>query len=316
MNNNASSRDNVLETFRGMGPVLALFLLIIVLSVLLPPFRTLNNAMLVLRQASIVGFVAFGMTCVILTGGIDLSVGSIMALTAIISALLLQGGIPELMMIPAVLACGVFLGMVNGTTITLLRLQPFIATLIGMSVFRGFALIFSGGRPISGLRGFPVLEYMGRGVFLGVPAPVWLFAAVFAMFFFLLHGTTLGRRIYAVGSNPTAAQLTGVSIVKTKMFVYAISGLMASVSGMILVSRLGSAQPIMGYGFELEAIAAVALGGTSMAGGRGKIYGTIAGVLIISILSNGLNIMGISSYYQTVITGFVIFLAVLTDPNR
>ena len=249
---NASNREKMLESFRGMGPVLALLLLIIVLSILLPPFRTLNNAMLVLRQASIVGFVAFGMTCVILTGGIDLSVGSTMALTAIISALLIQGGIPEALAIPAVLACGLLLGLVNGVTITLLRLQPFIATLIGMSVFRGFALILSGGRPISGLREFsiPILEYMGRGVFIGIPAPVWLFAAVFAMFFFLLNMTTLGRRIYAVGSNPTAAQLTGVSIVKTKMFVYAVSGLMASVSGMILVSRLGSAQPIMGKGLS------------------------------------------------------------------
>jgi len=146
--------------------------------------------------------------------------------------------------------------------------------------------------------------------------PVWLFIAVFGLFLFLLQYTALGRRIYAVGSNTTAAQLAGVNITKTKMFVYAISGLMASVSGLILVSRLGSAQPIMGIGLELDAIAAVALGGTSLAGGRGKLYGTMAGVLIITILSNGMNIMGVSSYYQTVITGIVILLAVLADRNR
>ena len=316
MTGSASMREKFMDMLKGMGPVFALMALILVLSVLLPPFRTLTNAMLVLRQASIVGFVAFGMTGVILTGGIDLSVGSTLALTAIIGASLLAAGTPELAMIFIVLLCGFALGTINGLTITKLRLQPFIATLIGMSVFRGFALIITGGRSITGLRGFPVLEALGRGEFLGIPIPVWLLAVMFVLFFFLLGKTALGRRIYAVGSNSTAAHLVGVNITKTKLFVYAVSGLMASVSALILVSRLGSAQPIMGIGLELDAIAAVALGGTSMAGGRGKIYGTIAGVLIITILSNGMNIMGVSSYYQTVVTGFVIFLAVLSDPNR
>ena len=313
---NASAREKWAGMLKGMGATFALIALIAILSILLPQFRTLTNAMLVLRQASIVGFVAFGMTGIILTGGIDLSVGSILALTAIIAAVLLDSGVPELAVILIALICGLALGSLNGFTITKLRLQPFIATLIGMSVFRGFALIITGGRSVTGLRGFPILEALGRGVFLGVPIPVWLFAIVFGLFFFLLNKTALGRRIYAVGSNATAAHLAGVSITKTKFFVYAVSGLMAAVSGLILVSRLGSAQPIMGIGLELEAIAAVALGGTSMSGGRGKIYGTVAGVLIIAILSNGMNIMGVPSYYQTVVTGFVIFLAVLSDPNR
>ena len=316
MTGKAGTREKWMSMFKGMGSILALIILVTALSIYLPAFRTLTNAMLVLRQASIVGFVAFGMTGIILTGGIDLSVGSILALTAIIAALLLESGVPEVAVILIALICGLALGSLNGLSITKLRLQPFIATLIGMSVFRGFALILTGGRSVTGLRGFPILEALGRGVFLGVPIPVWLFAAVFVMFFFLLNKTTLGRRIYAVGSNATAAHLAGVNITKTKLFVYSISGLMASVSALILVSRLGSAQPIMGMGLELEAIAAVALGGTSMAGGRGKIYGTIAGVLIISILSNGMNIMGVPSYYQTVVTGFVILLAVLSDPNR
>jgi len=311
-----NTRKEWSKILNDMGSVFALLILIAVLSILLPQFRSATNAMLVLRQASITGFVAFGMTGVILTGGIDLSVGSSLAVTAIIGAMLLTAGVPELLMIPMVLACGLALGAVNGFTVTKLRLQPFVATLIGMSVFRGVALILSGGRAVSGLRGFPVLEALGRGDFLGVPMPVWLFIAVFGLFLFLLQYTALGRRIYAVGSNTTAAQLAGVNITKTKMFVYAISGLMASVSGLILVSRLGSAQPIMGIGLELDAIAAVALGGTSLSGGRGKLYGTMAGVLIITILSNGMNIMGVSSYYQTVITGIVILLAVLADRNR
>jgi len=310
------NREKWINMLKSMGAIYFLILLVAILSILMPQFRTLNNAMIVLRQASVTGFVAFGMTCVILTGGIDLSIGSTLALTAVIGALLLDAGVQEVVAILAVLCSGLALGALNGLTITKLRLQPFIATLIGMSVFRGLALILTGGRSVAGLTGFYVLETIGRGDFLGVPIPIWLMIVAFGLFFFLLHKTALGRRIYAIGSNATAAQLAGVSITKTKMFVYIISGLMASVSALILVSRLRSAQPIMGEGLELDAIAAVALGGTSMAGGRGRIFGTLAGVLIISILSNGMNILGVPSYYQTVVTGIVIFLAVLSDPNR
>ena len=315
MNENGSSYRKWIEVIKGLGSVIALIILILVMSIALPPFRTVNNVMLLLRQASINGLLAFGMTCVILTGGIDLSVGSTLALTSILAALMLVAGVPELAMIPLMLLSGLALGSINGLLITKLRLQPFIATLIGMAVFRGFALIFSEGRPISGLSG-PVLEAFGRGFFLRIPIPVWILGFMFCIFFFVLNKTTLGRRIYAVGSNSTAAQLAGVSITKTKMFVYAISGLMASMGGLILLSRLGSAQPTLGTGFELDAIAAVALGGTSMSGGRGQIYGTVAGVLIIAILSNGLNIMGVPSFWQDVVKGVVILLAVLSDPNR
>ncbi|MCL2248129.1 MAG: ribose ABC transporter permease [Oscillospiraceae bacterium] len=310
------NREKLVDMLKTMGAIFFLILLVTVLSIMMPQFRTLNNAMIVLRQASVTGFVAFGMTCVILTGGIDLSVGSVLALTAVIGAMMLDAGVNEIIAIFGTLAAGLALGSLNGFTVTKLRLQPFIATLIGMSVYRGLALILTGGRSIANLTGFYVLEAIGRGDFLGIPVPIWLMLVVFGLFFFLLHKTALGRRIYAVGSNATAAQLAGVSITKTKMFVYAVSGLMASVSALILVSRLRSAQPVMGVGLELDAIAAVALGGTSMAGGRGKIYGTLAGVLIISVLSNGMNIMGVPSYYQTVVTGIVILLAVLADPNR
>jgi len=316
MTESARNREKWIGMLRSMGAIYFLILLVVVLSILMPQFRTWNNAMIVLRQASVTGFVAFGMTIVILTSGIDLSVGSTLALTAVIGALMLDAGIPELIAILTVLCSGLALGTLNGFTVTKLRLQPFIATLIAMSIFRGMALIFTGGRSVANLTGFYVLEAIGRGDFLGIPIPIWLMLGVFALFFFLLHKTALGRRIYAIGSNPTAAQLAGVNITKTKLFVYAISGLMASISALILVSRLRSAQPVMGIGLELDAIAAVALGGTSMAGGRGRIFGTLAGVLIISILSNGMNIFGVHSYYQTVVTGIVILLAVLSDPNR
>jgi len=307
---------NRIDTIKSLGSVIALMLLVTILSIAQAQFRTTSNILVVLRQASINGLVAFGMTGVILTGGIDLSVGSVLGLTAMLAAGMMAAGVTELVAIPLALLLGAVFGLMNGLLVTKLRLQPFIATLITMSIFRGFILIYSEGRPISGLAGYPLLSMIGRGDFLGIPVPVWLLAVTFCIFLFILNKTTLGRRIYAVGSNPIAAELTGVSIHKTKIFVYAASGLMASLAGLILLSRLGSAQPTLGTGYELDAIAAVALGGTSMSGGRGRIYGTIVGVLIIAILSNGLNIMGVPAFYQEAIKGFVILLAVLSDPGR
>lgn len=201
------------------------------------------------------------------------------------------------------------------------RLQPFIATLISMTVYRGATMIFSGGKPISNLMGDNlfsnvVLSAVGKGAMLGIPVPVWILGVSFALVYFTLHNTTLGRRIYAVGSNDKAAALAGVSITRTKLIAYGFSGVFAALSGMILLSRLGSAQPTIGTGYELDAIAAVAVGGTSLSGWRGKIMGTLIGVLIIAVLNNGLNIIGVSSYYQSIVKGFVILIAVLSDKNR
>jgi ribose transport system permease protein len=185
-----------------------------------------------------------------------------------------------------------------------------------MTAYRGFCLIYGGGKPISGLGDLPLLNAVGRGSFAGVPIPVWILLLMFALFFFILNKTTLGRRIYAVGSNAVAARLAGVNIGRAKLFVYGVSGLMSALAGLVLLSRLGSAQPTLGSGYEIDAIAATALGGTSMSGGSGKIYGTMVGVLIIAILSNGLNILGVSSYYQDLVKSAVILLAVLSDRGR
>lgn len=305
-----------LKYIQDYGSLIALFMLIITIGIISPDFRTFGNFLSLLRQSAINGLIAFGMTAIILTGGIDLSVGSILALTSIICAHTIKMGIPAPIAMIVALIFGILLGLISGLMVTKSRLQPFIATLITMTGYRGITMILSGGRPISRLGDNIILNNIGKGSFIGIPIPVWILALFFILFLFILRSTILGRQIYATGSNSKAAELAGISINKVKLIVYATSGFMASLSGLILVSRLGSAQPTLGVGYELDAIAAVALGGTSMSGGRGKITGTLIGILIIAVLNNGLNIIGVSSYYQDVVKAFVIFLAVISDRNR
>lgn len=309
-------KNEILSRIQDFGALIALVLLILVIGVISPEFRTLNNFFSLLRQSSINGFIAFGMTCVILTGGIDLSVGSTLALSTALCAGMIRAGTPAPFAMFLALLIGTGFGVVSGALITKGRLQPFIATLITMTVFRGLTMIYMDGKPISNLGNSAFLKFFGRGSLFGIPFPVILFVAVFALFMFLLEYTTFGRRIYATGSNWKSAKLAGVNIDLTKLTAYAISGCMAALSGLILLSRLGSAQPTLGDGYELDAIASVALGGTSMNGGRGRVWGTFVGVLIIAVLNNGLNILGVTSYYQNVVKGIVILIAVLSDTKR
>lgn len=307
---------NIIQYLQDYGSFIALIFLVIVIGAISPDFRTVNNFLSLLRQSAINGLIAFGMTCVILTGGIDLSVGSVLALTSIVCAHTIKIGLPAPLSMLIALIFGIILGTISGLMVTKSRLQPFIATLITMTGYRGLTMILSGGKPISRLGNNLLLNQIGKGSFLGIPIPVWILIIFFAIFLFVLKKTVLGRQIYATGSNAKAAELAGININNIKLIVYAVSGFMASLSGLILVSRLGSAQPTLGSGYELDAIAAVALGGTSMTGGRGKITGTLIGILIIAVLNNGLNIIGVSSYYQDVVKALVIFLAVISDRNR
>lgn len=307
---------NIIQYLQDYGSFIALIFLVMVISIISPDFRTVNNFLSLLRQSAINGLIAFGMTCIILTGGIDLSVGSVLALTSIICAHIIKIGMPAPLSMLIALIFGIILGTISGLMVTKSRLQPFIATLITMTGYRGLTMILSGGRPISRLGDNLLLNQIGKGSFLGIPIPVWILIIFFAIFLFVLKKTVLGRQIYATGSNSKAAELAGINTNNIKLIVYAVSGFMASLSGLILVSRLGSAQPTLGSGYELDAIAAVALGGTSMTGGRGKITGTLIGILIIAVLNNGLNIIGVYSYYQDVVKALVIFLAVISDRNR
>lgn len=311
-----TNTKKITDRAQDFGALIALALLVMVISIVSPEFRTVKNFLSLLRQSSINGLIAFGMTCVILTDAIDLSVGSVLALSTALCAGMITAGVPAGLAMILALAIGTFLGAVSGILVTKGRLQPFIATLITMTVYRGVTMIFTGAKPISNLGDSFVLKLVGRGNFYRIPIPVILLLLAFAVFYLLLNKTTFGRAVYATGSNWKCAKLAGINIHRTKIAVYAISGFMASLSGLILLSRLGSAQPTLGEGYELDAIAAVALGGTSMSGGRGKIYGTFIGVLIIAVLNNGLNILGVSSYYQDVIKGLVILVAVLSDRKR
>lgn len=310
------------------GAFIALALLVIGLSLVSPEFRAPSNFMNLLRQATFNGLIAFGMTCVILSDGIDLSVGSTYALSAIVCAELIMHGMPAIVAILVALIVGTLLGVVSGILVTKGRLQPFIATLITMTAYRGLAMILTDGKPISRLAesltsGSFLFKALGKGNLVSIfneniklPIPALILILAFLAFYFFLNKTTYGRRIYATGSNAKCANLVGVNTSKIKISVYAISGFMSALAGLIMISRLNSAQPDMGSGFELDAIAAVALGGTSMSGGRGKITGTVAGVLIIAVLNNGLNIMEVQSYYQSVIKAIVILVAVLSDRKR
>ena len=307
---------------------LALVLLAVALCVISPEFRQVSNLLNLLRQAAFNGLIAIGMTCVILSDGIDLSVGSVFALAAIICAEMLVAGISAPVAILAALVVGTLLGLISGILVAKLRLQAFIATLITMTAYRGMAMIITDGKPISRLAnsiesegGAFLFKALGKGNLLlfesvKIPLPAIILVIMFGVFYFILNHTTFGRRIYATGSNAKCAKLVGVNTEETKMYVYAISGFLSALAGLMMISRVDSAQPTLGSGYELDAIAAVALGGTSMSGGRGKITGTIAGVLIIAMLNNGLNILGVTSYYQDVIKAIVILVAVLADSKR
>jgi len=308
------------------GAFIALAFLFILLSIISPEFRTGSNLLNLLRQASFNGLIAFGMTLVILSDGIDLSVGSVFALAAIIAAELIMAGLNAVLAVLIALVAGTLLGLVSGFLVAKCRLQAFIATLITMTAYRGLAKIITDGKPISRLAesatsGAFFFKALGKGNVLlfeavKVPIPAIILILAFLIVFFVLTKTTFGRRIYATGSNAKCANLVGVNTAKIKMACYGISGFLAALAGLMMCSRVNSAQPTFGDGYELDAIAATALGGTSMSGGRGKITGTIAGVLIIAALNNGLNILGVSSYYQDVIKAIVILVAVLSDSKR
>ena len=324
--NTLKNKKNLSAVLGEYGAFIALALLVIVLSVIEPSFRAPSNLMNLLRQASFNGLIAFGMTLVILSDGIDLSVGSVFALSAIICAELLMSGLPAFAAILIALIAGTLLGTISGLLVTKGRLQPFIATLITMTAYRGVAKIITNGKPISQLAantqsGSFLFKAMGKGSVLlfetiKIPIPAIILVLAFLIVYFILTKTTFGRRIYATGSNAKCANLVGVNTGKIKVACYAISGFLSALAGLLMISRLDSAQPTLGNGYELDAIAAVALGGTSMSGGRGKVTGTIAGVLIIAVLNNGLNIMDVSSYYQEVIKAIVILVAVLSDSKR
>jgi len=295
--------------FRRYGIVISFLLLCLVLSLLSDRFLTWTNILNVLRQSSINGIIAVGMTMVILTAGIDLSVGAILALTCVVTADLLQKGLPVPLAMLTGLALGAALGMFSGLLVSRLHIPPFIATLGLMTVSRGLALTYTQGRPITALPAS--FDFLGAGSIGPIPMPIIVAGLIFLIGYFILARTNLGFYIYALGDNPMAARLSGISVNKVILFVYALSGFLSALAGMVLTGRLDSAQPTAGYGYEFDAIAAVVVGGTSLAGGEGSLFGTLVGALLIGVLNNGLNLLNVSALWEGVVKGAVIALALL-----
>ena len=295
--------------------LIALIFLIVVVSFLNPNFFTVDNILNILRQTSVNAIIAVGMTLVILTAGIDLSVGSVLALCGAFAASMIALEVPVLIAVPTALFAGAALGAISGIIIARGKVQAFIATLVTMTLLRGVTMVYTDGRPIS--TGFTdtadAFAWFGTGYALGIPVPVWLMVIVFAAAWYLLNHTRFGRYVYALGGNESATRLSGINVDRVKIGVYAICGMLAALAGIIVTSRLSSAQPTAGMGYELDAIAAVVLGGTSLMGGKGRIMGTLIGALIIGFLNNALNLLDVSSYYQMIAKAVVILLAVLVD---
>ena len=296
---------------RNAGILIGLLLLCIIISVNSPIFLTQKNLLNVLRQISSNLFLASGMTILLIAGGIDLSVGSTIAVIGVFAGTMINLGLPVAVVILASLIVGAMIGSINGAIISNTTLPPFIVTFSMMSILRGLAYVYTGGTTVR----IDNAAYINIGTgYLGfIPLPVIYLIIVLIIVYLILNKSRLGRHIYAIGGNEKAARFSGINIKRIRMFIYTFSGIMAAIAGMVLSARSYSGNPIAGQGAEMDAIAAVVLGGTSMAGGLGAIGGTIIGALIIGLLSNGLNLMGIDSFWQIILKGVVILVAVYVD---
>jgi ribose transport system permease protein len=296
---------------RRLGTVAGLFALCVLLWILTPHFLTVSNLLNVLEQTAINAIIAAGMTFVIISAGIDLSVGSLVAVAGVALAAGLTAGQPAGVAIGIALGVGFGFGLLNGVAIAWGRLPPFIATLGMMSIARGCALLYTDGRPISGFG--PAFRAIATSRIAGIPAPVVITIVVYLMAHFALTRTRFGRYVYSIGGNEEATRLSGVNVRLHKTLVYGVSGLASAVAAVLLTARLNSAQPIAGIMYELDAIAATVIGGASLMGGEGGLGGTIIGALIMGVLRNGLNLLGVSSFVQQIVIGLVIVFAVLID---
>ncbi|MBK8049559.1 MAG: ABC transporter permease [Anaerolineales bacterium] len=317
-------RERFNAFIRKYAIVFILIFMLIALSILSPAFLKPGNLLNIIRQISVMGLIAIGVTMVIITGGIDLSSGSVLALAAVVASSLAQRldwqgakfpglEVPVLVPVLAALAVGALCGTVNGSLIAKFKIPPFIATLGMMTVARGFALIYS-DRPISSLT--DPYNFIGQGAVLGIPLPIIILLVVALGAHILLNKTRFGRYIYALGGNEQAARISGINISRVKIGVYALAGTLAGLSGLVLSSRISSGQPGLGLGYELDAIASAVIGGTSLSGGIGTIWGTIVGALIIGVLNNGLDLLNVSAYWQTIVKGSIIVIAVIIDERK
>ncbi len=292
--------------------LLAMCVFLVIFPTTRSAFLTQNNVFNILRQNASNLFLATGMTMVIILGGIDLSVGSVIALSGCVAAgCVVNMGLPEVAAFLIAILIGAAVGMFNGVVICKTNIPPFIVTLASMNITKGIALVYTQGAPIRCMT--DAFKFPGAGYVGPIPTPVILMLIIFVIAVMLVNRTHFGRHIYAVGGNAQAASFSGINVQKVKFWVYTFTGIMAGIAGVVIASRLYSGQPRSGEGAEMDAIAAVVVGGTSMSGGSGRLGGTLIGVLIIGVLNNGLNLMGVDSNWQYIVKGFVILLAVYVD---
>lgn len=302
------------QAIQRLLPFISLALLFVVLSIASPYFLTATNLSSVIRQTAVINIMALGMTLVIVSGGIDLSVGSILAFSGVIGTMTMVGTGSVPLGIGAGIACGTLWGCANGLMISMLRIPPFIVTLGTLGIVRGLTLVISGGLPVVGLpkeHGF-----LGEGTIGPAPFVLVVLVVCAVLTHFALHGTKLGRYTYAIGSNEAAAVYAGIPVARYKVAIYAICGLLTGLAGMIETSRLMTGQPTAGVSYELQVIAAVVIGGGSLTGGAGTVIGTLIGAFIMGLLSNGSDLLGVNPYWQQVIIGAIIILAVALDEAR
>lgn len=297
-----------------LGPLIGLILLVIILSVATPQFFTFGNLRNVALQISVNALIAVGMTFVILTAGIDLSVGSTLALSSAISAGLMVAHVNPWIAVAIALVIGAISGAINGLFVAYANLAPFIVTLGTMTLFRGLTEIYTNGNPIFNLPAS--FCNFGTGTLLEIPWPVLVTLLVLIIAWVILQRSIAGRRIYAIGGNERVSFLAGIPVKRYLMSVYVISGILAALAGIVLSSRLGSAEPTAGTGYELDAITAVVLGGTSLSGGEGTLWGTVIGALLLGVISNGLNLLNVNSFYQDAVKGVIILAAIMLDRKK
>jgi ribose transport system permease protein len=311
--NAAGPSSKLLRSFsvRDAGTLIGLVAIVVIFGLLAPDFLSQRNLLNILQQSSINACLALGMTLVIISGGIDLSVGPTAAISAVICATLMVAGVPVPLAILAGLSIGALCGLVNGVLVAYAGLQPFIVTLGTLSTYRAIALIYTGGNPVLGVpQGFRTLF---NGTVAGIPNSVVMVAIVALLAWVLLKKTPLGEYLLAVGGNEEAAYVAGVPIAVTKITAYVISGALAALASMILIGRLGAAEPILGNLWELDAIAAAAIGGASLMGGKGSVIGTLLGAIILGAMRNGLTLMNVQAFYQLLATGLIILVAMMID---
>lgn len=296
---------------RDAGTLIGLLIIVVTFSFLSPVFFTVPNMLNIFQQSSINALIALGMTLVIISGGIDLSVGPTAALSAVLGATLMVSGVPVPLAVLATLGIGAMCGVFSGALIAYAGLQPFIVTLGGLSLFRALSLIYTGGSPVFGIP----MEFRSliNSAMFGIPTPIIIVVVIALVLWTVMNKTPLGEYILAIGGNEEAARVAGVPVKRTKVTVYIISGTLASLASLILIGRLGAAEPTIGNLWELDAIAAAAIGGASLMGGKGSIFGTLIGVIILGALRNGLTLMNIQAFYQLLATGLIIIIAMLID---